>query len=178
MKITKQNVQDIFRSKLCSVETMELKGYKFIENLFVDSSGLGQEDEPAMTQSQFMKRINELLNEYGTIYTAISGAGMFQVNLAVYTKSKDKRSKVIANNTLEIMKDNKRIIRLYDTDIVTFQDNTIKLDTGGYNTMTTRRRMNEVLPSFMRVFVDNGVNFCKHGNNVTKFDGDTLTITY
>jgi len=39
-------------------------------------------------------------------------------------------------------------VRLYTTDIVIIRPNVIILDTGGYNTATTIRRMNEVSEEF------------------------------
>ena len=49
MKITLETIDKVFHAKKSSAETMELKGYKFIDRLFVDSSGLGSPDELALT---------------------------------------------------------------------------------------------------------------------------------
>ena len=86
MKITKNNLEDVFKSKIKSIEGVEASGYKFIENCFVDSSGWGAENEPAMTVEQFTKRIEELVNTHEVIYTYITNAGQFQVNMGVYVK--------------------------------------------------------------------------------------------
>jgi len=39
-------------------------------------------------------------------------------------------------------------VKLYATEIVVFSKDKIRLNTGGYNTVTTRRRMNEVSEEF------------------------------
>lgn len=86
MRITKNNIEDVFKSKVKDIEEVITAGYEYIENCFVDSSGFGQENEPAMTKEQFLKRLNELLNEHQIIYTYITNVGQFQVNLGIYIK--------------------------------------------------------------------------------------------
>lgn len=58
------------------------------------------------------------------------------------------KPRLIANNTVEYHKeDGARIIRLHHTDILTFQtDNKIVLNTSGWQTVTTKDRMNAHLP--------------------------------
>lgn len=57
------------------------------------------------------------------------------------------KSRVIGNNTVEYSKDNgDRVIRLHDTDIITQKKNgDIVLDSGGWQTLTTKDRMNKHL---------------------------------
>ena len=43
---------------------------------------------------------------------------------------------------------NKTIVRLYETDIVSFDDESITLNHGGFKTPTTKRRMNQVSETF------------------------------
>ena len=43
---------------------------------------------------------------------------------------------------------NKTIVRLYETDIVSFDDESITLNHGGFKTATTKRRMNQVSEAF------------------------------
>lgn len=52
----------------------------------------------------------------------------------------------ISKNNTRILKDNKGVetVILYDTPIVTISPKTIELNTGGFNTNTTRNRMNQV----------------------------------
>lgn len=58
------------------------------------------------------------------------------------------QSKLAGRNTLDYMtSDGRRVIRLHETDILTFHDNGgITIYTGGFNTVTTRSRLNEFLP--------------------------------
>jgi hypothetical protein len=176
MKLTKNNLKDVYRSKLCDVETMELKGYEFIENLFVDSLGFGQEDEPAMTISYFERRLIELINKYGVVYSAISSVGQFQVNVGIYKKGKRKAKKV-ANNTLRIETEKGYIIRLHDTNILEFDGKGYILDSGGFMTKTTKERLNEYLPEPFYISQKNFEWFITIGNDGEKipfFDGIKL----
>lgn len=53
---------------------------------------------------------------------------------------------------------NKTIVKLYDTDIVSFDDESITLNHGGFKTATTKRRMNQVSETFnlkFNVFQEN-----------------------
>jgi hypothetical protein len=149
MKITKNTLARVYKSKAMSIETMELKGYKLIDNLFVDSSGFGMPGEPAYTQSGFEKKMTELLDKHGEVYTTITGQGMFQVYVGVFKKIGKKLSKRVGNNTYEIYDEegNRIAIRLHDTNIMTFEGNEIILDSGGWQTRVTKDRMNDYLPS-------------------------------
>lgn len=66
----------------------------------------------------------------------------------------DKPGRKIANNTyLERRTPDSVAIRLHWTDIVTFHaDGHIVLDDGGYQSVTTKERMDAVLPMRLRVF--------------------------
>lgn len=86
-KITIKNINDVYASKMTSVDTAILKGYTLIEELFVDSSGFGSPSEPAYTQSQFIETLTKILADYPTVYTAITSAGQFQVYIGVFHKS-------------------------------------------------------------------------------------------
>lgn len=145
MRITATTLDKVFRADTCSTETMQLLGYELVEELFADSSGFGRDDEPALSVNQFERRIAELVAEHGTLTAKITNAGMFQVYVGLFKKTGHKIAKKIASNVLLIDRgDGKRVIRLYDTDIITENGNgTITLNTGGFNTMTTSKRMNE-----------------------------------
>lgn len=58
------------------------------------------------------------------------------------------KSKIVANNTVEYERENgDRVIRLHSTDIITFKANgDIVLDSGGWQTVTTKERMNRFGP--------------------------------
>lgn len=73
-------------------------------------------------------------------------------------KSPVVKSRMVARNTLEYETDIGDVItRLHDTDIVRKRpDKSIYLDTGGWNTKTTRARINEALPHGVSVYTCQG----------------------
>ena len=57
------------------------------------------------------------------------------------------RSRKIGNNTFEVIyKDGNRAIRLHKTDIITFWPTLFSLNTGGWDTVTTKARLNKYMP--------------------------------
>lgn len=75
-------------------------------------------------------------------------------------------------------------VRLYNTDIVTFDDtaNTVTLNTGGFFTDMTRNRMNQTSNQFnlgFSVYAVAGQWFVNYnGKRIAKaFDGNTVTFT-
>ena len=70
------------------------KGWELVETYFVDSSGFGQEGEPALTLRQFMGRIKK-----GRGY-AIIEAGQFQVYIGEFEKKSSKDVKSRRTSTL------------------------------------------------------------------------------
>ena len=145
MTITSTTIENVFRAKACSVDTMELKGYTLIEELFADSSGFGRDDEMALSVNQFERRVKELVAEHGKLTAKITGQGMFQVYVGLFKKTGPAISKTIASNVLLIDRgDGKRVVRLYETDILTENgDGTLTVNNGGYATRTTHKRINE-----------------------------------
>ena len=152
MQITKENIQDIYKAKMSDVETMELKGYELKKELFVDSSGFGQEDEPALTQSGFMFEVSQLLEEYGTLTAKITRAGQFQVYIGLFTKTGTKSTVKIDNNTYKITSSKCEAIRLHDTNILTWEHDYIILNSGGFETKTTMERINKYLPKGVYIY--------------------------
>lgn len=147
MKLTKDTLQNVFASKIGSIETMQIKGYELVKELFVDSSGFGLESEPALTESAFINELESLLRIHGTLYSTLTGVGQFQVYVGLFKRTANKKSKCVANNTLQYTKDDGSVvIRLHDTDIVTTKGQNIKLDTGGWFSKTTKERINQYLP--------------------------------
>lgn len=63
------------------------KGWKLVETYFVDSSGFGEESEPALTINEFLKKIKA-----GRGY-AIIEAGQFQVYIGEFVRSKTLMAK-------------------------------------------------------------------------------------
>lgn len=55
-----------------------------IQPLFVDSSGFGAEDEPALTISQFVKRLETFAKSTDPYGFGILEAGQFQLYIGVY----------------------------------------------------------------------------------------------
>lgn len=145
MRINSSNWRRVFKAKECSIETMELLGYELVEELFADSSGFGCDDEPALSVTQFERRVQELVQEHGTLTAKITGVGQFQAYVGFFKKTGTAQAKRIASNVLLIDKGNgKRIIRLYETDILTDNgDGTITVENGGYATRTTHKHINE-----------------------------------
>lgn len=167
MYITESTKQKVYASKKVSVETMQLKGYELIQELFVDSSGFGADDEPALTQNRFMNELSRIIAENnGRVYATITNAGQFQVYVGLFKKTGISKSKKIANNTYLIKYDQyRRAIRLHDTDILKYHNGCITLDNGGWDTRTTRTRMNQYLPDGVYVFRKRGETYLHDGRN-------------
>lgn len=72
-------------------------------------------------------------------------------------------------------------VRLYSTDVVTFCPDRIILNTGGWETVTTKSRMNQASNQFQLgyyVFSKKGQMYCrmKDGTNAVPFSGNKLEI--
>ena len=70
-------------------------------------------------------------------------------------------------------------VRLYATDIVKFSPKSITLDTGGYQTPTTIRRMNEAASQYnlgYSVFQRGGKLFAAKGGKLKAFKGSKVVI--
>jgi len=160
MRITSANIQDVFKSEKASIETLELKGYKLIKEFFVDNSGWGSSNEPALTSDRFIRDLADLLKENPSCYSFITNCGQFQVYVGIFKKVKRSLEgvKKIAPNTLRIENEGGYSIRLYDTDIISvnLQNNTCILNSGGFNTHTTRARISQFLPCDGQFFQKKG----------------------
>jgi len=152
MRITKDNLQDVYRAKRGDKETMQLKGYELIKELFVDSSGFGQENELALTQGGFMFELSELIEEHKALTAKITNAGQFQVYMGLFKKTKPSQIKKLANNTYKIDTEELEAIRLHDTNILTYEHDYIILNSGGFHTPTTKDRINKYLPKGVYIF--------------------------
>ena len=94
----------------------------------------------------------------------------------------NKDGRVIGNNTRVMFADadsyDPVAIRLHSTNVVTFyRDGRIVLDSGGWQTVTTKDRMNSVLPQRFRVFAKDHVWFVsdnRTGSTIPFSDGMTL----
>jgi hypothetical protein len=79
------------------------------------------------------------------------------------------RSKLVANNTVEYFRENgERVIRLHQTDVVTFSPDgrTVTLNTGSWKTLTTKDRINQYSPQ--KVWSDRGVWYIGSSWNTPK----------
>lgn len=152
MKITINNIESVFKSKKCSVESAELKGFILIENLFCDSSGCGALDEPALTSNQLILKLKEILDDHPEVHTFITDQGQFQVYVGVFKKGGKRQVVKVANNTTKRYEGDDLIIRLHDTDILKFSGKSIVLNSGGYHTRTTKERINHFLPPGFYVY--------------------------
>ena len=86
MVITKQTIDKVFKAKKSSVESMENQGYTLVKEFFVDSSGFGEVGESALTVSQFLQEVENLLTEYKKLTAKITDSGQFQVYVGLFQK--------------------------------------------------------------------------------------------
>jgi len=173
------------------VGTKDIYGYKLVETYFVDNSGLGDRNEPAMVFSVFLDNVKT------GYYYGIKEVGQFQVYIGEYEKIERQElkkqeaetgiisSKKIKNNTrLTVYANGDKVLRLHNTDIIKWTGNKIILNSGGWDTVTTRTRFNEFLPDYIKVYRKKGVtyiNYNKDNDNQTSqdiefFDGIELSI--
>jgi hypothetical protein len=64
------------------------KGWELVDTLFVDSSGWGADDEPAMSVRQLVKKLIELQRSDKTYGYGIVEEGQFQLHLGVFERRK------------------------------------------------------------------------------------------
>lgn len=86
----------------------------------------------------------------------------------------------IGNHKTRINKEENKIkVKYWDTNVVTFDDNEIVLNTGGWKSMTTKLRMNQTSNQFnlgFRVSQSKGVWYVSYNNQTTEFENDIFTI--
>ena len=167
----------------------EIYGYNLVNTYFVDNSGMGTRGESALIFDDFLRQVK------ANYYYGIKEAGQFQVYIGEYQKESRQNlkqsqadngivsSKKIKNNTrLTIYANGDKILRLHNTNIITWQGNKIILNTGGWDTMTTRARFNEFLPNPYKIFRKKGITYISNGQYSDKetetqlFDGIELPI--
>lgn len=66
-----------------------------------------------------------------------------------------RKHKKLANNTYARLEDDKVIIKLHDTDIITYTPRKVILNTGGWFTVTTKERLNSFSP--FHIYQDNSI---------------------
>jgi len=74
------------------------------------------------------------------------------------------KAKLTAKNTLDYVKqDGTRIVRLHNTDILAIKTNgAFTVSTGGWNTVTTRARLNDNLPQGWSVYTNRGAIYLRN----------------
>lgn len=89
-------------------------------------------------------------------------------SLKLTGRCKDQRK--LCNNTYLIRRSDEEIaVRLHATDVVTFHaDGSIDIGTGGWNTVTTKDRINAYCA--IRVWSESGYMFARYGNQCVGFD--------
>ena len=152
MRINTTTKEKVFKCKKAGVEVMEWKGYELVEELFVDSSGCGLDSEPALTVSNFMTELDRLLQEHKTLTAKITNEGQFQVYIGLFKKVGSSTVKQVTPTVIERNEGNTFIVRLNYTDILKRTGNEYVLNSGGWRTVTTKRWINEYLPSGAGVF--------------------------
>lgn len=79
------DAKSFFKAK--DVQDIDLTGYEEIDTLFCDNSGFGSPGERALTKSQALDKVQEILDtENGPLYAGITGMGQFQVYVTIYRK--------------------------------------------------------------------------------------------
>ena len=150
-------------------------GYELTETFFVDNSGFGASDELALTFNSFLTKVK------AGYYYGIKEVGQFQVYISEFKRIAKSRaeifleqgiisSKLVKNNTrLTIYKNGDKTLKLHSTDIIKWQGNKIILNSGGWDTLTTRARFNEFLPSNIRIIRSKGITYILEGELKTEF---------
>ena len=132
-------------------------GYEKTRDFFVDNSGFGTRGEMALVLDDFLKVVKK-----GYFY-GITSCGQFQVYIWEFKKLKVTRkelhdingiktSKKITNNTryTEYL-DGRRVLRLHNTDIITWTaEGKIILNSGGYRTHTTKNRLHRYINIYQK----------------------------
>ncbi|CAK0779623.1 hypothetical protein CCP2SC5_920019 [Azospirillaceae bacterium] len=86
-------------------------------------------------------------------------------------------SRFIGNNTVEYYIENGRFIRLHTTDILVFSGDSIRISSGGWQTRTTKERINKYLPQGYRLFSEDGFWFISHAGSRFPFkDGMVIDL--
>ena len=150
-------------------------GYELTDTFFVDNSGFGASDELALTFNSFLTKVKA-----GYFY-GIKEVGQFQVYINEFKRIAKPRAKIFAeqgiissklvkNNTrLTIYKNGDKTLKLHNTDIIKWQGNKIILNSGGWDTLTTRARFNEFLPEQIRIFRKKGKTFVNYCGGIAEF---------
>ena len=73
----------------------------------------------------------------------------------------------------------KKTVRYHNTNVVTFDNNRVTLDTGGWTTYTTKKRMNQASQTFgigFEVYQKDWEWFVEYKGETIEYQGDTLIL--
>lgn len=93
---------------------------------------------------------------------------------------RNKTDRPLANNTrLQLQADGNIVIRLHSTNIITLQaDGGIRLNSGGWRTVTTKERLNRYLTPEFRIWTEKGVWYIgKRGNDTRYLFADHMQLS-
>ena len=85
--------------------------------------------------------------------------------------------KVSKNNTKISIENGFTIIRLYNTDIVKFNDKQIILNSGGYETVTTKTRMTQASNQYnlgYNVYQEKGKWYVSYNKEIYDFNNEVI----
>lgn len=154
-KITLDNVEAITKSPCVTITEAENRWYKLITELFVDNSGMWKEWEWALTLKQCLAEVRTYLGGYGSLYTSITSQWHFQIYLWVFYRPRSSKK----DNNIEKLswvatykkknpEDNSSTIFYHGTPIIHTKTNgDIDISNWGYDTVTTKKRLNQYLPA-------------------------------
>jgi hypothetical protein len=93
-------------------------------------------------------------------------------------QGRNRQSRKYANNTFLQRRGDDIVLRLHATDIVTWKAcGDVVLDANGWHTVTTKERMNRVLPQFMGIYQEKGRWFVnRRSNNGQTFAWNSETV--
>ena len=97
--------------------------------------------------------------------------------LSFLDKESFKKARKIDNNTFQYFNsNNEKVIRLHDTDIIVFNnDGSITLNSGGWQTVTTKDRMNKF--TSLNIYQEKSIWYViDNGNTVPYKDGITFHV--
>ena len=144
-------------------DIIPVQGYKRVADDWV--TGDWSDAPSGNSESEVEAKIKELEKQYGDVDVIFAPtSNVFSTSYAVIVKDPDAtplRGRTIAHKTRRFETADGWRIQYHATDVVTYSNKTgkYKLDTGGWNTMTTSKRMTDALPSGFYVYRKNWVMY-------------------
>jgi len=108
---------------------------------------------------------------------------LYNQNLVDKDVQESRQDNIIASQKISkrarvtLYQSGKKVIKLYNTDILIMDNNKITLNSGGYRSVTTKARINQFLPCNISVYQKDYNWYIKHDGNIIEFfDGIELLI--